>query len=240
MGAAILHTRLALVVLLSIDALLIITFFALEAADQRGAIATVPDLLKINARESVGTLLLFLKFLLGAVVLYLAGRRADAAWPKEIALVFFLLWFDDWGEVHEFFGDVVANMLSLGALGPLDPDDIGEVIYLVPFAVLCFGLLFHALRQAPPHARGAVAWLIGLLAGLAFFGVGADLIARAADHMKTERLFDPHLVTSVFEDGGEMVMGSLMLWQAARIGHRIRPAPAFVPARAAGRGEEAD
>ncbi len=237
MGVAILHTRLALVALLTIDALLIVTFFALAAADQRGAIPTVPDLLKINARESIGTLLLFLKFFLGAVVLYLAGRRADATWPKEIALVFFLLWFDDWAEVHEFFGDVVAGLLGLGAVGRLDPDDIGEVIYLVPFAVLCFGLLFHALRRAPPDARGVVAGLIGLLAGLAFFGVGADLIARAADQMKTERLFDPHLVTSVFEDGGEMVMGSFMLWQAGRIVQRVRPAspPARAPGGCSGR-----
>lgn len=213
------HSRMALAGLLALDGLLIAIFFAHHAAAARGSIPTVPDLFKINARDSVGTVLLFVKFFAGGVVLQRAARRTSAGWVAGLAAVLFLLWFDDWAEVHEFFGDALVKLLGLTAVGPLDPDDIGEVVYLIPFGILCFGLVLRALCRARQGVRREISGLLAALVLLAFFGAIADLIAQAARHLETDGAFDPAVLTKVIEDGGEMVAGSLLFWFAARVAH---------------------
>ncbi|RDC72045.1 hypothetical protein DLJ49_11805 [Rhodovulum sp. 12E13] len=233
------HTRTALIALLGIDALLIAIFLGLHVADVRGAIETVPDLFKINARDGVPTLLLFLKWLLMSWVMARAARRTGARWAWGLALMFFLLWFDDWAEVHEFFGDRMVEVFGLQPIAGLDADDIGEAVYILPFAALCFGLVIWAMRAAGPGQRRDLVVLFVLLVVLGGFGVGVDLIAQAVRPLASDATFDPRFVFLTIEDSGELVVGSLMLVRAARIAHRLTAAARSEPA-GMGLGKPAD
>ena len=58
---------------------------------------------------------------------------------------------------------------------------------------------------------------------LAFFGVVADLLAQSVRFLDSGRALDIKLFLRVLEDGGEMIVGSLMLAQSLKIFHRLAP-----------------
>ncbi|RYH08148.1 hypothetical protein [Tropicimonas sp. IMCC6043] len=210
------HTRFALFLLLAVDTTVIAIYLVLHAADQTGAITRVPDLFKINARGGLPSNLLFTKFFAMFAFLAWAGRRTGLGWVKGMALVFLLLFLDDRAELHEMFGDQMVGLFGLTGAWGIDADDIGEVLYLSLFGVICFGLLGRAYVAAPQPLRGDIVVLIGLVAVLAFFGVVVDLAAEAVRDSASDAIFNTHFVFHTLEDAGELVVASFLLVQAAK------------------------
>jgi len=125
--------------------------------------------------------------------------------------VFAFLALDDAFQGHEKVGGRIARGLSLDSFSFLGVDgirgqDLGELIaagfFLVPILV---GLSFGYVRATPRWRRFSIG-LVGLLAVLAFCGVVVDFFVNALD---SESL-------NILEDGGEMVMLSVMLWFTIR------------------------
>jgi hypothetical protein len=217
--------QLALGVLLAVDGMVIAAFLAAHVTSQQAGLDSVPEIFRLSARESLGSMLLFAKWLGTCVAFVSAARRSGLVWPRRLALLFLLLLLDDYGELHEFFGDMLADTLGLRDIYGLDADDLGEVLFLIPFGLLCFWLLRDALKRAGPVARPEVAVLLALLVALAFFGVVVDLMAQGARTEETGNDARLALALRVLEDGGEMVVGTLMLFQALRLVALVTSAP---------------
>lgn len=114
------------------------------------------------------------------------------------AVVFAYFLVDDSAEVHERLGDAVVESLSLDGVLAIDGRDLAQVMVSAAAGLVLLVLVVAAYRRDRSPARGLTGWLAVLVLGLAFFGVVTDVI-------------DAIDVLGITEDGGEMVMMSLML-----------------------------
>lgn len=149
----------------------------------------------------------FKEFAIAAVLMGLAWRQRSAghaAW----ALLFAYLMLDDSLSLHESAGAWLGEALQLAPAWGLRPIDLGELV----LAALAGGpllVLFAALMlRGRPSVRRLSRDLLLLLALLALCGVVLDML-----HVVTL-----HKVRGVglAEDGGEMLMMSLILACVAR------------------------
>lgn len=120
-------------------------------------------------------------------------------------ILFVFLLLDDALQVHENVGQYLSRELALNPFWGLRSQDLGELIAsAIAGAVLLIPLaLTHLLSKSPERA---VSFRLALLfAILVFFGVGVDMLHSAAGSILKKPL-------GIVEDGGEMVVVSLMCW----------------------------
>ena len=146
----------------------------------------------------------YLKFFWIAILLVLTGARRRSVHYCAWALVFTYFLLDDALMLHEHVGASVSETLGfVPALG-MRSADFGELIVsATAAAVLGIGLLVAYLRGSADFRKFSHD-LVLLVGGLVFFGVGLDTI-----HVFFERFF-----LALLEDGGEMLMTSLIVWYA--------------------------
>lgn len=143
------------------------------------------------------------------VVLLLSGM----AWKRRAAIYaifaamfgFFLV--DDYAELHERWGETIADALAIPAMWMLQPYDFGELIVFSVYGVVSFAAVAIGFLQASKNERPIVWELFQLLALVAFFAVVVDAL---------HALSLPEVVSNsigAVEDGGEMIVFSLILWR---------------------------
>ncbi len=214
-------TRRLLAALLLIDAVVIASFVVAAWLEGAQSGFDMPKDLNLGRRDGIGSLYLYLKWLAICGIFFAANWRAPSAWLKYLLSVFLMLLIDDWAEIHEAAGDMLVALLGLQPAFGLDSDDIGEVLYLIPFGALCFGLVIAALRGAPEDMKKDVSVLIALIVLLAFFGVGVDVLAQAARVLAQDGSA-LNITLEALEDGGELVVGSLLLIQSLNLYRRLQ------------------
>ena len=133
-----------------------------------------------------------------------AIRRRSAVYLAWMT-VFTYLFYDDSSQVHERYGLWLAQSLEFKPAFGLNPADFGEVIVTaVAATVLLASLAIAYGTSSQQDARLFTRRMLVLLAALAFFGVGVDLLDIALP-WKSLRL-----IGELIEDGGEMVVASVM------------------------------
>lgn len=194
-------------VLLGVDLLLIWVDLALAATPERNS----PYLLRLCGHSSIASLILYVKWLVGAWVLMRAAVRIRSAWIAAMGTIFVVLFLDDLLEIHEKLGAIIAQFLPFETALHLRAQDFGELAVMSGMAVLVFGALAYSIWRAP---AGAAHWpVIGvfLVTGLAVSGVVFDMLhsaARSSEHAGFHQL---RTLFGVIEDGGEMIWGSGLL-----------------------------
>jgi hypothetical protein len=124
------------------------------------------------------------------------------------ALVFSYLLIDDIVQVHEQVGDFLGRRVALLSLFGERAADVGEITFAGLVALGCIVLLGIAYRQGSESFRHFSRRLALLVFLLALFGVVIDFV-----HGFLMR-YGPWVDWSiaVIEDGGEMVVTSVIVW----------------------------
>ena len=141
------------------------------------------------------------------VLLFSMLIRTRAAGYSVWALLFLYLLFDDALKIHETFGGYIAVRLEFTPFRGLRAQDFGELAVSAMAAALLLTslILFYvrglgAFRQVTRH-------LLLLLLALAFFGIFVDML-----HVTAERGSKVYDLLGAVEDGGEMVVMSVVAW----------------------------
>jgi hypothetical protein len=122
------------------------------------------------------------------------------------AATFLYLLFDDSLEIHETVGLRLAERFGFPAAFGLRPQDFGELVVTGIAASILLGLIAIAyLRTIRRDIRELTHGLVALLALLAVFGVGVDMIDIAIPWQPAR------VVLNLVEDGGEIIVVSLMV-----------------------------
>jgi hypothetical protein len=165
-----------------------------------------------------------------AIVLLLAGIALRAGYRYLIwCSLFFYFLLDDALQLHERLGAAVAAGLEFPPAFQLRAQDLGELTVVagvgVPFAVLLALVWWRADESFRRDSR-ELALLVG---GLAVVGVVLDMLNMM---LRVPLLAG---LIGVLEDGGEMVMMSLICWYTYRLflrrntyAARMRPDPALL------------
>jgi hypothetical protein len=157
----------------------------------------------------------YLKFsaLIGLMVLLYRRQRAPL-YLFWLALFVYLL-LDDALRLHEVAGLWLAEAANLPAIFALRPRDVGELSFSALVGLSLLTLLLFTYQFSRPQARRFSQWLLLALLALAFFGVGADMFQAMTLRLLRPYPFLRELLVAI-EEGGEMMMVSLMVW----IGYR--------------------
>ena len=143
----------------------------------------------------------------GWIVMILAGlalvreRATYGAW----AFLFGILMVDDVYGVRERIGVGIGQVLGLTPTFGLRPQDLGEVVVAALLGVALVPIVI-AFRRSRGSARAFSMSMFVLLAALILFVVAVDVV-----HALTPLYSWSDAVFGTIEDGGEMVVLSLML-----------------------------
>ena len=121
-------------------------------------------------------------------------------------LLFAYFLVDDSLSLHERVGARIAERLDLTPPFGLRLQDLGELAVSALAGLALLGVVYRAYRGGSPGFRRLSSDLFLLVVALAFFGVLVDLAHIAVKAGRGVNLF-----LGVLEDGGEMVVASLMV-----------------------------
>jgi hypothetical protein len=156
----------------------------------------------IGIDRSIPELFQYVKQLAMAAVLCLIFIEKRALVALLWAAISLLMFFDDAFQAHEKLGTMISELLSLSDVGGIRGQDFGEVAAAGLLATpLLLGVAFCYIRDTP-FLRRFSRNLFYLLVLLGLFGVVIDLFVHSLQS----------LALYVIEDGGEMIVISLMLY----------------------------
>lgn len=154
---------------------------------------------------------------IGTMLIWFTLTTPNLLYPSW-SLLFGYLLIDDLFEIHEGLGARIVGHFELPPMFALRPQDFGEVAVTASAAVLFSVLIGVGHYRGDPAARSFSRSLLGRLLLLVFFGVVVDMINVMIVHPVWT------LALGVVEEGGEMVMMSVIVWFVYRSLHRQRSA----------------
>ena len=140
------------------------------------------------------------------IVLFMLGLKEKRFIYVAWSGLFLYLLIDDSYALHEKVGNYLTNYINLKPVLNLKPADIGELLASAFFGVLLFGTLFILDLYSRPVEKFISRQLVLLVLALAFFGVFFDML-HVAIHWGEN-------IWGIIEDGGEMVVMSIILCYA--------------------------
>lgn len=156
----------------------------------------------------------YIKFLwLIIIFIYLSkklGYWGYVSW--SVMFLYFLA--DDAFQIHEDVGTLIANQLTFAPPLNLRLQDFGELtVYAIAGIILMLGIGI-AYRKGSQAFRNLSHDFVFLVAILVFFGVFLDLAEIASNW----GMFIKESL-GLLDDGGELIIVSIMLWYAFQIAH---------------------
>lgn len=148
----------------------------------------------------------YLKFAAAIGLLWVTYRRHKQPLYLAGLLLFGFLLLDDAGQLHEKIGLWLAETAHLPALFALRARDLGELLFMVTSGLALLCLLLLAYQQSSAKTRPLLQSLLPAIAGLAAVGIVGDMLHQMASRPWLRQLL------LVVEDGGEILMGSVLLW----------------------------
>ena len=127
------------------------------------------------------------------------------------SLLFAYLLIDDSFQLHERLGIVVANYLEYTHMLKLSPKDFGEFTVFISSGLFFAVLIGVAYIYSANNIKKICRDLILMLALFTFFGVVVDAIHAMAEQTTLE------VVIGIVEDGGEMLVMSVICWYVFRL-----------------------
>ncbi len=145
---------------------------------------------------------------------YLLFRRRDAVYAA-LAMIFVYFLLDDSIAIHETVGGWLSSLFGSERTWRLRPQDFGEIaVVAAAGSVLIAAFMFSYMRSRGP-ARAFARQTGVLIAMLALFGIVIDMLHSAMlVGALGETALNPAL--ALLEDGGEMVIASIIAYWATR------------------------
>jgi hypothetical protein len=186
------------------------------------------ELLSLETDRGLAELYQYAKISL-IVALFLSVRiRTGSVGYSVWALLFLYLLVDDAFSAHEVLGEHIAISLNfMPALGLRDVD-FGELAASSMVLVVFLPVLGWFYLRGPEHFRDASRKLFVLLLALGFFGVFVDMLHVALMRVDWRLTF----LLVVVEDGGELLVMSIIAWFVFVLNERAEPAVAVAQATA--------
>lgn len=157
----------------------------------------------------------YIKILSIAMLMLLVRKRTDMIGFSAWSFLFFYLLIDDALQIHESYGGYIATSFAVSPAFGLRAKDFGELIVTASAAVFFLGLIAVSYRRGSRAFRQASNHLFFLLLALAFFGVFVDML-----HVATNMGWKVNFVLGAVEDGGEMIIMTIIAWYALLISAR--------------------
>jgi hypothetical protein len=153
----------------------------------------------------------YIKWLWIILLLIFASIKRRSLHFSAWIFVFIYLLLDDSLEIHESVGTLMAGSLSFIPPFGLRLQDIGELAVAGTAGLVLFLFISWAYRHGPPTFKKMSIDMLLLIFTLAFFGVVVDTLHVIA-YMSDQIGWKVSAVLAVIEDGGEMIVASLILF----------------------------
>lgn len=140
------------------------------------------------------------------ILLLLLGIKQRRGLYGVFSLLFLYFLVDDYGEIHENLGRLLAEVLRFGPRLGLRAVDFGELLVSAVFGLLFAMAIALVYLLSDRTTRRVALHLIALVAVLAGFGVGLDMVEIIVDHAGISRLL------VILEEGGELLVMSVIVW----------------------------
>lgn len=174
----------------------------------------IPTLLNIAFDFSLGELFGYAKWATIIVLLWIVSRRTKNPALLACAALFAVMLADDSLQIHERLGEVAVNAEAVGEASWANRQTLGEIavwavlaVLLIP--VMLFGFVKSTRAQWVPALR-----FLGLICLFVLFGGVVDSLHQPVANLP----YGPQLADLV-EDGGEMIVASLIVAHAVALWH---------------------
>lgn len=121
-------------------------------------------------------------------------------------LLFGYLLLDDALLIHEALGELFTNRFGLQPVFGLRGQDLGELVVFGIIGFVFLSLIVFGYFRSSDNDRGIVRNLLAMILVMTFFGVAVDMVHRLFHDTSLEWFW------AVAEDGGEMLVMSVILW----------------------------
>lgn len=207
-----------------------VVFILLHCLVRLGVFERYYKILSLNVDQSMPEAFQYVKELWIVLILTITySRRKETVYLIWILLFGFFL-VDDFARIHENLGGNIAQISS--SLNFISKD-LGEFLGVLIIGMLFLIVFLFAFFKAKRKDKRASVALGFLVSALLFFGIAVDLIHSA---FKSSSMVIYEFLALV-EDGGEMLVMTLILWYAMNMKHfnkaiytkDFRPFPKLMP-----------
>lgn len=151
------------------------------------------------------------KWALASALMVWLHRRQRQAVFLGLGLLFLYLFVDDAFQYHERVGNLLAKQLGLPSAWGLRGRDFGELLATAFVVVPGLLVLAWAAVTGSPRTRSILKVFVGLFVLLACVGILADMVHVAVSGAEGPAGVFLKLGFATLEDGGELIVGSLIL-----------------------------
>ena len=179
----------------------------------------------ITQEGGYGELFQYVKEFWCTILLLLVARQVRSAAYLVWALFFGFLLADDMLQIHEKGGELIAAHLNFVSGLGLRARDLGELTVTFAVAIVLFLALGLTYWHGAARFRRVSIDLLLLLLGLAFFGIAMDMLHVMIYNVEQLGNLASTLGEAIglIEDGGEMLVMSLMVWYLFLVADQKRP-----------------
>lgn len=192
-----------LAILLAVD----IVFVALHFGRLFGIVNG--EQFSVEADGGYAELYQYVKILAFAILLTTVSARTKDLGYAIFALLSIYLFLDDALRIHEISGVHVTSLIGIEPALGLRAQDFGEIIVTAMAAAVFLPAIAFFFLRGNDEFRRACRHIVLLLVALVFFGVVVDTL-----HVGIDLGWKVGFLLGVVEDGGEMVVISMLAWYA--------------------------
>jgi len=142
--------------------------------------------------------------------LFIYGIKTLALNYFSWSILYSYILLDDYFQIHERLGSDLVSLFNYHPAFGLRAQDIGETSVFTIFGVFFLVILLFSYKRSNLHTRNISNNLFFLLASLTVFGFIADMIHSVVDEVIGNDLLS--LYFEIIEDGGEMLVMSIIVW----------------------------
>jgi len=164
--------------------------------------------------EGYGGLFQYVKELWVVMLLLFLARRKPRFLYITWSLLFLCLMLDDCLQVHEKWGHFLARYVNFRPPFGLRAQDLGELAVCISYGVPLVASVWVTGRRSGTAARKISKHLLVMIGLLTFFGLGIDMVHIMVEHSLLSPMSP---ILGVVEDGGEMIVMSLISWYVFRL-----------------------
>lgn len=188
-----------------------LVFILLHCLVRLGVFEQYYKILSLNIDQSMPEAFQYVKELWVVLLMGIAYLKRKETVYLIWTLLFTFFLVDDFAGVHEHLGGVIALLPAMDFISK----DVGEFLGVALIGLLFLGIFLIAFFKSKRKVRRASVTLGFLVSALLFFGIAVDLI-HAAFRGSSLVIYE---FLALVEDGGEMLVMTLILWFAINMKH---------------------
>lgn len=192
-----------------------LVFILLHCLVRLGIFERYYKILSLNIDQSMPEAFQYVKELWIVLLLIITYIKRKEAVYLIWTLLFTFFLIDDFAGIHENLGGIISKGTSFIPAMDFISKDLGEFLGVAIIGLIFLGVFLIAFFKSKRKGRRASVTLGFLVSALLFFGIAVDLI-HAAFRGSSMVIYE---FLALVEDGGEMLVMTLILWFAINMKH---------------------